>query len=242
MPVTSTTQLPLRHLAIIMDGNGRWAKNRGLERIEGHRAGAETVRRVVEVCAELGVEYLTLYAFSTENWSRPKAEVDQLMQLLQRFLRERLKDLKKNNIRLTTIGDISRLPKPVQKQIEKVRAATAEHDGGTLVLALNYGAREEIVRAVKKYQHAVEQGKMDNTELTTEKFSNFLDTAKLPDPDLIIRTSGEIRLSNFMMWQAAYTEFWFTNTLWPDFSKEELLQALDDFSRRKRRFGGIESK
>jgi undecaprenyl diphosphate synthase len=242
MPAQNTTQPPLRHLAIIMDGNGRWARQRGLERIEGHRAGAETVRRVVEVCADLKIEYLTLYAFSTENWARPKAEVNQLMQLLQRFLSERLKDLKKNNIRLTTIGDIRRLPKPVQKQIEKVRTATADHSGGTLVLALNYGAREEILRAVKKTVDAVRQGRIAENEITTEQFSNFLDTEGMPDPDLIIRTSGELRLSNFLMWQAAYTEFWFTDTLWPDFSKEELLQAFDDFSRRKRRFGGIQNK
>jgi undecaprenyl diphosphate synthase len=242
MPAQHTTQPPLRHLAIIMDGNGRWARQRGLERIEGHRAGAETVRRVVEVCADLNIEYVTLYAFSTENWARPKTEVDQLMQLLQRFLRERLKDLKKNNIRLRTIGDLNRLPKPVQKQIEKVRTATANHDGGTMVLALNYGAREEILRAVKKTVDAVRQGKIAEDKITTEEFSSYLDTAGLPDPDLIIRTSGELRLSNFLMWQAAYTEFWFTDTLWPDFSKEELLQALDDFSQRKRRFGGIQDK
>lgn len=223
-----------------MDGNGRWARRRGLDRIEGHKAGAETVRRVVEVCADIGIEYLTLYAFSTENWCRPKAEIDQLMQLLNRFLRDRLNDLKKNNIRLAVIGDVSRLPRTVRNRIDKVCSATAEHDGGTLILALNYGAREEILRAVKNTLAAVRNGELNDEDLTSERFSGFLDTAGVPDPDLIVRTSGELRLSNFLLWQAAYAEFWFTDTLWPDFSKEELMQALDDFKKRKRRFGGTD--
>ncbi len=229
-----------RHVAVIMDGNGRWAKQRGLPRIEGHKAGAETVRRVVEVCADKNIEYLTLYAFSTENWARPKDEVDQLMQLLQRFLKQRFTDLKKNRIRLLTIGDLSRLPNNARREIEKAKKASAEYDRGTLVLALNYGAREEILRATRKACEALQNGEIKPEQLEQHVFSGFLDTAGIPDPDLIIRTSGELRLSNFLLWQASYSEFWFTDTLWPDFSKDELVSAFEEFGRRKRRYGGAE--
>ncbi len=228
---------PLRHLAVIMDGNGRWAERRGLSRIEGHRAGAEAVRRTVEGCRELGITYLTLYAFSDENWQRPAEEVKQLMHLLRQFLRRRRQDLHKHRIRLLTIGDLSRLPKATRDDLSAAVEESREYENGVLVLALSYGSRQEIVRAARRFAHEVAEGRAAPEDLTTENFAHHLDTVGIPDPDLIIRTSGEMRLSNFLLWQASYAELWFTETLWPDFGQEELRKAVADFQGRERRYG-----
>ncbi len=232
-----TTAKSLRHLAIIMDGNGRWAERRGLPRIEGHRAGVQAVRRTIEQCRELEIPHLTLYAFSSENWQRPAAEVSQLMRLLRRFLKERKKDLHKHRIRLKTIGEIERLPREVREDLQAAVAASREYDRGTLILALSYGSRNEIVRAARQFAEKVKSGQADPSELNEETLAAGLDTAGIPDPDLVIRTSGEIRLSNFLLWQASYAELWFTDTLWPDFGKRELTEAVEDFNRRHRRYG-----
>jgi undecaprenyl diphosphate synthase len=222
-----------------MDGNGRWARQRDLPRIEGHRAGAETVRRVVEACSELGVEYLTLYAFSTENWQRPKNEVRQLMQLLRQFLKDRLKDLNKYEIRLNAIGQLERLPKLVQSELKKVIAKTQHHRKGTLTLALSYGARDEMIAATRQLAKAVAAGELNADEIDAAAISARLYTHDLPDPDLLIRTSGELRISNFMLWQLSYTELWFTDTLWPDFSADEFRAAIAEYGHRIRRYGGV---
>ena len=230
-----------RHVAIIMDGNGRWAQARGLKRIDGHRAGAESVRRVVEACSEAGIEYLTLYAFSTENWQRPRSEVRALMDLLRLSLAERLGDLRKHRVRLNVIGDVGRLPKAVQKTLSRVMAETRDFDAGTLTLALNYGARAEIASAARRLSIDVKEGRVEPDSITEELFADYLYTAGLPDPDLIIRTANEMRLSNFLLWQASYAEFWVTPTLWPDFGGAEFLEAIRAYSARARRFGGLSS-
>jgi len=231
-------QAPL-HVAIIMDGNGRWAKARGLPRQAGHRAGAETIRRILEACPGLGVHWLTLYAFSTENWSRPADEVTGLMKLLDQFLRDRRGDLDKQRIRLNAIGGLDRIPEPAHGRLLETMAATRHHDRGVLTLAINYGGRSEITGAARRLAAEVAAGRLRPDEITEERLAGALDTAGLPDPDLVIRTSGEMRLSNFLLWQASYAEFWCTPTLWPDFSREEFERALADFSRRGRRFGGL---
>ncbi len=228
-----------RHVAIIMDGNGRWAQQRGLPRIEGHRAGAESVRRVVAACADLKIPHLTLYAFSTENWRRPPAEVADLMSLLRRFLRDRAKDLHKHHIRLHAIGQLDRLPPEVRSTLNQVLSATRDHTGGTLTLALSYGAREEIVQAARRLAVRVREGTLATEDITEEVFASCLYTTELPDPDLIIRTSGEVRLSNFLLWQASYAEFYATPVLWPDFGKDDFKAALEEYGRRGRRYGGI---
>ena len=230
-----------QHVAVIMDGNGRWARARGVPRIEGHRAGAESVRRVVECCSEHKIRYLTLYAFSTENWRRPRDEIQDLMGLLRSFLSEREKDLHKYEIRLHAIGQLDRLPTPVRTSLRKVIHATRGYSRGTLTLALSYGAREEIVAAAREIAVRVKAGRLSPEQITEEFFAGLLYTAGLPDPDLIIRTSGEMRLSNFLLWQASYAEFYVTPVLWPDFGKEEFHEALVEFSRRGRRFGGREN-
>ncbi len=222
-----------RHIAIIMDGNGRWARRRGLPRIYGHKRGADRVRNIVEVCRQLGVPVLTLYAFSDENWGRPKEEISFLMGMLGDFLRSEIATMKSNDIRFRTIGRIERLPKTAQKWVEKASAETAENRGMVLNLALSYGGRGEILEAVKRMEAA---GGIPG-DLREEHLSAHLDTAGLPDPDLIIRTSGEQRISNFLLWQAAYAELYFTEVLWPDFDEKELLQALADYQGRQRRFG-----
>lgn len=222
-----------RHVAIIMDGNGRWAINRGLPRVAGHKRGVETVRRITEVCRQAGIEVLTLYAFSDENWGRPKEEVGFLMDMLGSFLKTEIATMKSNGIRFRTIGRIERLPAAVRKWIEKATAETAENTGMILNLALSYGGRGEILEAVKRMNDAGVNMKL----LNDETFSSYLDTGGLPDPDLIIRTSGEKRISNFLLWQAAYAELYFTDTLWPDFSEKELHAALVDYQGRQRRFG-----
>jgi undecaprenyl diphosphate synthase len=238
---TSSGQVTVpRHVAIIMDGNGRWARERGLSRIDGHKAGAKRVRETVTACAELGIDYLTLYAFSTENWKRPPGEIRQLMRLLATFLDDRLHDLTEQQIRLLAIGDTSRLPAYVRSRLQRVIDATCNFDRGTLILALNYGARAEITSAVKTLAEKVRAGEISPKEISEQHIADHLDTAGIPDPDLIIRTANEQRLSNFLLWQASYAEFWFTPVKWPDFSKENLKEAIAAFSSRKRRFGGLE--
>ena len=222
-----------RHIAIIMDGNGRWALRRGLPRVAGHKRGAETVRRITEECRKLGIGVLTLYAFSDENWGRPREEVGFLMDMLGTFLKAEIAAMKANGIRFRTIGRIERLPSAVQSWIEKAASETAGNTGLILNLALSYGGRGEILEAVKRMRASGTPAE----QVTDEVFSAHLDTAGLPDPDLIIRTSGEKRISNFLLWQAAYAEFYFTDTLWPDFAEKDLLAALIDYQGRQRRFG-----
>jgi undecaprenyl diphosphate synthase len=218
-----------------MDGNGRWAALRGLPRIEGHRRGVERSKEVIEVSTELGLKALTLYAFSTENWQRPSSEVMTLMKLLELYLKRELNGLIKNGVVFKTIGEVWRLPEQIQRIIREAEEKTSSNKGMTLVTALSYSGRNEILRAVKKM---LSSG-IKPEELTEEVFGSYLDTAGLPAPDLIIRTSGEMRISNFLLWQAAYSEFYFTDTLWPDFSKDEFLLAIQDYQRRERRFGSI---
>lgn len=226
-----------RHVAVIMDGNGRWAKLRGLPRAEGHRAGIRSVRAVVECARELGIPYLTLYAFSSENWGRPKAEVATLMRLLGKFLATELPELRKHGIRLNVIGEVWLLPAAVRGVLEGSLAATSGDREMTLTLALSYAGRNEVVRAARRVAEEVAAGTMAPGEITEESFAARLDTVGMPDPDLVIRTSGEVRISNFLLWQSAYAEFVFTDALWPDFGKPEFLQALEEYSRRDRRFG-----
>ena len=227
------------HIAIIMDGNGRWAKQHGKTRIQGHKKGAQQIAKVVEASAEMGVKYLTLYAFSSENWNRPKTEVNALMRLLEASIKSNEKKFIKNGIRFETIGDISALPNYCQKAIAQIKKSTKDCEKITLILALNYGSRDEIVRAVKSISDDVEAKKLSAKEISWETIQERLDTAKFPDPDLIIRTSGEQRLSNYLMLQAAYAEFYFTSTNWPDFDKTELQKAVEVFSQRERRYGLI---
>lgn len=227
------------HIAIIMDGNGRWAKERGLPRRDGHRAGAESVREAVETCKELGVKYLTLYAFSSENWSRPQSEVDALMLLLDRFLAEKTSELNKQKVRLHTIGDITRLPEKNQKRIRRAKEETANNTDLNLILALSYGAREEITGAIQRICEQVQEGKIAPSEVSKDIISQNLDTASFPDPDLLVRTSGELRLSNFLLWQLSYAEIVVTKKFWPDFKRADLQAAVEEYSRRHRRFGGL---
>ncbi len=226
-----------QHVAIIMDGNGRWAKQRGSQRIFGHQNGVNAVRAATEAAGEIGVKYLTLYAFSSENWSRPKSEVDALMGLLVETINSEIDTLLKNDIRLLTIGDTSALPITVQEKLKDVINKTGSCKTLTTILALSYGARFEIVEAAKKIALNVKNGKLDVDNLNPEIFSQYLDTVNIPDPALMIRTSGEVRLSNFLLWQLAYSELYFTPVLWPDFTKEEFYKAIIEYQRRERRFG-----
>jgi len=226
-----------RHIAIIMDGNGRWAEKRGNQRIFGHKNAVAAVRDTVEASAELGVEYLTLYAFSTENWKRPKNEVDALMALLVSTIHSETKTLLENNIRLHTIGNTGSLPATVQEQLRQAKEKTSQNTGLNLVLALSYGSRWEIINAVKSLAAEIEEGKLSSKDINERTFEKFLDTSGFPDPELIIRTSGEFRISNFLLWQIAYTELFFTPTLWPDFRREHLYEAILSFQNRERRFG-----
>ena len=228
-----------RHIAIIMDGNGRWAKDRGKPRREGHRVGAASVEAALETCGEIGVEYLTLYAFSAENWKRPETEVTALMGLMTHFLKEKTPKLMANNIRLQVIGQIDRLPDSNRAALEKTIAKTVNNDGLTLVVALSYGSREEIVEATRKLMEKAVAGEVDPGKLDNELFAQHLDTAGIPDPDLLIRTSGEFRISNFLLWQISYAEIVITNTFWPDFRRQHLLDAIGEYQSRQRRFGGI---
>ena len=230
-----------RHVAIIMDGNGRWARERGLPRIEGHRRGAESVRQIVRACGELGIEFLTLYAFSIENWNRPKAEVSALMRLLEFYLKQEIPELNKNNVRLAAIGRIHELPPTAQRQLEQSIDTLRKNTGLTLVLALSYGGRAEIVDAVRAVAREVKAGQLDVADVDEKLISRHLYTRGIPDPDLLIRTSGEMRVSNFLLWQISYAEIYVTDTLWPDFRKDELMKALEDYSKRHRRFGRVNS-
>jgi undecaprenyl diphosphate synthase len=226
-----------RHLAIIMDGNGRWAEQRKLPRVFGHRRGVDAVKVIVEECRKLGISCLTLYAFSSENWGRPAEEVAALMELLSLFLQKELDNLLRQNIRLNVIGDIAQLPGEVRQVLDRTIARTAGNEQMVLTLALSYGARSEILRAVRSLVDDVAEGRMTPGQVDEETFCRALDTCSLPDPDLLIRTSGEMRISNFLLWQLAYAELYFTDVLWPDFGAADLHQALEDFTSRQRRFG-----
>ena len=236
-PLTKTVP---RHVAIIMDGNGRWARARGLPRIKGHEKGAGAVRACVEGCGELKIEFLTLYAFSAEIWQRPKSEVFALMRLLERFLKEKTPELLEKNVRLQAIGRLTDLPPGCQEQLHKSIEQTAGNDGLTLILALSYGGRLEIIDGIKSLLRAVELGHIDKAMIDVEMFSKHLYTRYYPDPDLLIRTSGEMRLSNFLLWQLSYTEMYVTPKLWPDFGKADLMEAVKNFGSRQRRYGAVQ--
>lgn len=227
------------HIAVIMDGNGRWAKKKGAARIFGHKNAIKAVRDITEGCAELGVKYLTLYAFSTENWSRPRAEVNGLMQLLVATIKNEIPTLTKNNVRLAAIGNIEKLPLNCQKELKEAIDITKSHDGLTLILALNYSGRWEITEAVKKIVEEIKKEALDTREISQELISSYMNTKDFPDPELLIRTSGEMRVSNFLLWQIAYTELFITEILWPDFRKDHLYEAIISYQKRERRFGKI---
>ncbi|MFH2220378.1 MAG: isoprenyl transferase [Pseudomonadota bacterium] len=229
-----------RHVAIIMDGNGRWARKRILNRIKGHERGVEVVRTIVRACREIGISILTLYAFSTENWQRPKTEIFALMTLLKKFLASEEKEMMDNDIRLNTIGDTDRLPEDVRETLHRTMAVTENNNGMLLNLALSYGGRSEIVRMVKEIARKSRDGEIDPASITTDVVSEHLYTRGMPDPDLLIRTSGEMRVSNFLLWQIAYTELSVTDTLWPDFNRDELVRIFTDYQRRERRFGKVD--
>lgn len=228
-----------RHVAVIMDGNGRWAKERGLPRIEGHRRGAESARAIIKAASGVGIRYLTLYTFSVENWNRPKSEVDAIMKYLAYYLKKETPELDRSNVRLEAIGQIHRLPEPVQKQLEKSRQQLSKNTGLTLVLALSYGARAEIVDASRAIAEKVQSGDLVPEEVTETMFGMHLYTSQIPDPDLLIRTSGEMRLSNFLLWQVSYAEMVVTETLWPEFRKAAFYKSLEEFAKRHRRFGKL---
>ncbi|QUH21683.1 isoprenyl transferase [Alkaliphilus sp. B6464] len=228
-----------KHIAIIMDGNGRWATERMLPRNLGHRAGVEALRDVIKTASNIGIKHLTLYAFSTENWKRPASEVSLLMKLLIEYLRKEITELHDNNVKIQTIGDINKLNDEVIEEISKATIKTKDNNGLCVNIALNYGGRSEIINAVKKVAEKAKSNEVQIDEIDEVLISSLLYTANVPDPELLIRTSGEIRLSNFLLWQCAYSEFWFTDVYWPDFRGEHLLMAISDYQNRKRRFGGI---
>ncbi|MEG2353257.1 MAG: isoprenyl transferase [Clostridium sp.] len=228
-----------KHIGIIMDGNGRWAKSKGLPRTAGHKVGVETIREILVDCNKLGVKYLTIYAFSTENWRRPKEEVNTLMGLLIQYLRKELKEINNQGVVIKTIGEFSGLPELCRKEIREAEEKTKDNKGLTFNIALNYGGRDEIVHAVKELYKDIKVGNIEEKDISKAVFEKYLYTAGMPDPDIIIRTSGEQRLSNFLPWQAAYSELWFTDIYWPDFKKETLREAIYDYQNRERRFGGI---
>ena len=228
-----------QHIAIILDGNGRWAKAKGMPRNYGHTAGAKNVETVCQAAHDLGVKYVTMYAFSTENWNRPEGEVEALMKLLESYLKNCIKTADKNNMRVRVIGDTTRLSERFQERIRELEAASAKNGGLNLQIAINYGSRDEMTRAMRRMSEDVAAGKRKPEEITESVFEEYLDTAGIPDPDLLIRTSGELRLSNFLLWQLAYSEFYFTDVPWPDFHKEELERAIEAYNKRDRRFGGL---
>ena len=228
-----------KHIAIIMDGNGRWAKQRGLPRTAGHKAGSETFRRIAKYCNTLGVKYLTVYAFSTENWKRSVDEVSSIMGVLKLYLQEALRDMEKNHIRFNFMGDLTRLTPELQKLCREAMERSARYNEVQVNLCINYGGRDELIRAAKSFMADVAAGKRDAEDLTEEAFSEYLDSAGVPDPELLIRPSGELRISNFLPWQTAYSEFVFMNVLWPDFSEADLDTAIAEYQRRNRRFGGV---
>ena len=229
-----------RHIAIILDGNGRWAKKRGLPRTAGHAAGAETFRRIATYCKNIGVNYLTVYAFSTENWSRPEEEVKSIMKLLDRYLREAIATMERDHIKMKILGDVSILSPSLRAEIEQTNEISSRYEGFQANICLNYGGRAEILQAAKRYAVDASKG-VAPADLTEEAFSSYLYSAGIPDPDLLIRPGGEKRISNFLLWQCAYSEFYFTDVLWPDFTPEELDKAIAEFSRRDRRFGGVKN-
>jgi undecaprenyl diphosphate synthase len=228
-----------KHVAVIMDGNGRWARQRGLPRSRGHLEGANAARQCVEACLDIGIEYLTLYTFSTENWRRPKEEVDTLMGLLQKFLKDYTADLRKRSVKLEVIGRLDEIPASVQRQLQESIRATAEGKNLTTILAVNYSGRTEIVDATKRIVEEVLAGRLAKDDIDADVFQNSLYTCRWPDPDLFIRTSGEMRISNFLLWQLSYTEIYVTQKLWPDFRKEDLVEAVQEFRQRNRRYGGV---
>jgi undecaprenyl diphosphate synthase len=230
-----------RHVAIIMDGNGRWAQTRGLPRSEGHRRGVEAVKRAAQFAGDNGIKFLTLFSFSSENWSRPQAEIDDLLNLLRYFIRRDLNDLNKNNVRIRLIGSRRRVPEDILEMISRAESDTAANTGLNLVVAFNYGSRDEIVRAAARFAERVANGEVRPCALTEEEFERHLDTSGIPDPDLIIRTSGEQRISNFLLWQAAYSELLFLPVFWPDFTDRDFADALKEFAKRDRRYGGVRS-
>lgn len=237
-PGIQSDKIP-RHIAVIMDGNGRWAKKFGWQRTRGHRAGADAVSRCVEACDDVGVEFLTLYAFSTENWRRPKTEIAALMTLLDKFLKDRTPEMMDKNVRLQAIGRLTDLPENVQQRLHESIATTSKNTGVTMVLALSYGAREEIVDGIRSLLHHVKEGHLDEAMITPDVLSKHLYTRYYPDPDLLIRTSGEMRISNFLLWQISYAEIVILEKLWPDFQKTDLYEAVRQFQKRSRRFGGL---
>lgn len=231
-----------QHIAIILDGNGRWAKGKGMPRNYGHAQGSKNVERICEDAYKMGVKYLTVYAFSTENWRRPQSEVDALMKLLRNYMKTCLKTAEKNRMKVRVLGDKTRLDEDIRTRIAELEAATVNNDGLNFQIALNYGSRDEMIRAIRRLAKDCEDGKVNSAEITEQMFESYLDTHDIPDPDLLIRTSGELRLSNYMLWQLAYTEFYFTDVLWPDFTKEELQKAIEHYNKRDRRFGGAKEE
>ena len=231
-----------QHIAIILDGNGRWAKSKGMPRNYGHAQGSKNVERICEEAWRMGIKYLTVYAFSTENWSRPKDEVDALMKLLRNYMKTCLKTAKKNDMKIRVIGDIRRLDEDIRTRIVELEEATKDNGGLNFQIAINYGSRDEIVRAVRKIAADCAEGTIGSQEIDEKVFGQYLDTHDIPDPDLLIRTSGEQRLSNYLLWQLAYTEFYFTDVPWPDFSKEELVKAIEQYQARERRYGGVKEE
>ncbi len=239
--MSETLKIP-RHVAIILDGNGRWAKAKGMPRNYGHVQGAKTVEVICEEAYKMGIQYLTVYAFSTENWNRPQDEVDALMKLLRNYMKTCLQTAKKNRMCVRVLGDKSRLDEDIRTRIAELEEATKDNDGLHFQIAINYGGRDELVRAIKALSQDVAQGKLDAQALTQETVESYLDTAQIPDPDLLIRTCNEQRISNFLLWQLAYTEFYFTPVPWPDFSKEELQKAVEAYNHRDRRYGGLKEE
>ena len=231
-----------QHIAIILDGNGRWAKSKGMPRNYGHAQGSKNVEKICEVAYKMGVKYLTVYAFSTENWNRPQSEVDALMTLLRNYMKTCLKTAEKNRMKVRVSGDKTRLDDDIRTRIEELEEASKNNDGLNFQIAINYGSRDEMVRAMRKMMKDCEAGKITSDEVTEEVFESYLDTHGIPDPDLLIRTSGELRLSNYLLWQLAYTEFYFTDVPWPDFTKEELEKAIMQYNNRDRRYGKIKEE
>lgn len=231
-----------QHVAIILDGNGRWAKKKGMPRNYGHAQGSKNVERICEEAWRMGIKYLTVYAFSTENWNRPKNEVDALMTLLRNYMKTCLKTAAKNDMKIRVIGDKTALDSDIKQRIAELETATKDNQGLNFTIALNYGSRDEMIRATKKLAKDCVDGKVNVEDISEQLYETYLDTHGVPDPDLLIRTSGEIRLSNYLLWQLAYTEFYFTDVLWPDFTKEELMKAIEQYNRRDRRFGGVKEE
>ena len=231
-----------QHVAIILDGNGRWAKSKGMPRNYGHAQGSKNVERICEEAWRMGIKYLTVYAFSTENWNRPKDEVDALMKLLRNYMKTCLKTAAKNDMKVRVIGDIEPLDEDIKKRIGELEAATVDNGGLNFTIALNYGSRDEMTRAARRMAQGCAAGKLDPDKIDESVFESYLDTHGIPDPDLMIRTSGEQRLSNYLLWQLAYSEFYFTDVPWPDFTKDELVKAVEEYNHRHRRFGGVEEE